>query len=64
MAFRTYAAAIYFNSFKYIPAGWNWIGAKHEVLSPPALDTEALRSTDTPEQSDSHLALEDARRER
>ena len=64
MASRAYAAAIYFNSFKYIPAGWNWIAAKHEVSLPPALDSEALRPSDTPEKPESHLALEDVRRDR
>ena len=61
MASRTYAAAIYFNLFKYIPSGWNWVAAKHEVLLPPVFDSAALRTTDTPDQSDSQLALEDAR---
>ena len=41
-----------------------WVATKHEVLLPPALDPEALRPVDTPEQSDSQLALEDTRRGR
>ena len=64
MASRTYAAGFFCNSCKCIPAGWNWIAAKHEVLLPPALGSEALRFPDTPEQSDPHLALEDVRRDR
>ena len=46
MASRTYAAAMYFNQFGYIPAGWNWIAAKHVVMLPPPLDSAALRPTD------------------
>ena len=77
MASRTYAAAVYFNQFKYLPSGWNRIATKREALDsaalrstrwlagtqmlPPALDSAALRSTDVSEQSDSQLALEDTR---
>ena len=61
MASRTYAAAIYFNLLKYIPSGWNWVAAKREVFLLPVLDSAALRTADTPDQSDSQLALEDAR---
>ena len=61
MASRTYAAAKYFSASKYIPAGWEWIAAKREVLLPPALGSAAFRPVDTPELSDSQLALEDVR---
>ena len=64
MASRTYAAALYFNQFGYIPSGWNWIATKHVAILPPPLDSEALRTTEVSEQSNSQLALEDARSSR
>ena len=60
MASRTYAAALYFNMFGYVPTGWNWIAAKHVAMLPPPLDSVALRPNEVSEPSDSHLALEDA----
>ena len=64
MAPRTYAAAVYFNQFKYLPSSWNWIATKHEAMPPPALDWAARRNTDVSEHPDSQLALEDNRSSR
>ena len=50
MASRAFAAALYFASFGYIPAGWDWIKTRHEVLLPPALGSAALRTSDASEQ--------------
>ena len=61
VASRTYAAAAYFNTYKYLPPGWNWIATKHVVALPPPLDSAAIRTSDASGQSDSQLALEDSR---